>query len=86
VGQQFENTALNETDGVAYACRGSEKGFSEGSASFIASTLRIRGTNVLYISGSIKIGEMKDTRKRDESSLEFTWFVLCSGVGDVVGF
>ena len=65
---------------------GSEKGFSDGIASFIANTFKIRGTNVMDKSGSIKIGEVKYTRKRDEFFLEFTWFALRSGVKDVVGF
>lgn len=65
---------------------GSEKGFFDGIASFVANTFKIRGTNVSDKSGSIKIGEVKYTRKRDEFFLEFVWFALRSGVGDVVGF
>jgi hypothetical protein len=65
---------------------GSEKGFIDGIASFIANTFKIRGTNVVDESGSIKIGDVKYTRKQDEVFLQFTWFALRSGVGDVVGF
>jgi len=65
---------------------GSEKGFFDGIASFIANTFKIRGTNMPDKSGSIKIGEVKQTRKQDEFFFEFTWFALRSGVGDVVGF
>jgi hypothetical protein len=65
---------------------GSEKGFADGIASFIAKTFKIRGTNVPDQLGSMKIGEVKYARKRNEFFLEFTWFALRSGVGDVVGF
>jgi len=65
---------------------GSEKGFFDGIASFIANNFKFRGTNVPDKSGSIKIGEVKYTRKRVELFTEFAWFALRSGVGDVVGF
>jgi hypothetical protein len=65
---------------------GSETGFFDGIASIIANTFKIRGINVPDKSGSIKIGEVKHTRKRDEFFFEFTWFALRTGVGDVVGF
>jgi hypothetical protein len=65
---------------------GSEKGLFDGIASFFANTTKIRGTNVPDKSGSMKVGEVKYTRKRDEVFLQFTWFALRSGVGDVVGF
>jgi hypothetical protein len=65
---------------------GSEKGFSDGIASFIANTFKIRGTNVPDKSGSIKIGVVNYTRKRDDPFFRFAWFALRSGVRDVVGF
>ena len=65
---------------------GSEKGFFDGITSFIANNFKIRGTNVPDKSGSIKIGEVKYTRKRDDPFFQFAWFALRSGVGDVVGF
>ena len=65
---------------------GSDKGFSDGITSFIANTFKIRETNVPDKSGSLKIGEVNYTRKRDDSFFGFTWFALRSGVGDVVGF
>jgi hypothetical protein len=65
---------------------GSDKGFFNSIASFIARATKIRGTNVPDKSGSIKIGEVKYTRKKDEFFLEFAWFALRSGVGDIVGF
>jgi hypothetical protein len=65
---------------------GSEKGFFDSISSFIAKNFKIRGTNVPDKSGSMKIGEVKYTRKRGETFFEFAWFALRSGVGDVVGF
>jgi hypothetical protein len=65
---------------------GSEKGFSDGIASFIANTFKIHRTNVPDKSGSIKIGKVKYTRKTDQYFFEFWWLALRSGVGDVVGF
>jgi hypothetical protein len=65
---------------------GSEKGFSDGVASFIANTFELRGTNEPDRSGAMRIGKVEYTRKRDELFLEFTWLALRSGVGDVVGF
>jgi hypothetical protein len=65
---------------------GSEKGFSDGITSFVANTLKIRGTNVPDASGSIKIGEVKYTRQPDDPFIQFMWFALRTGVRDVVGF
>jgi hypothetical protein len=65
---------------------GSEKGFFDGIASFVANTFKIRGTNVQNKSGSTKVGGVKYARKGDEFFLEFTWFALRSGVGNIVGF
>jgi hypothetical protein len=65
---------------------GSEKGFSDNIASFIANTFKIRGTNVPDKSGSMKIGKVNYTRKRDNPFFQFAWFALRSGVRDVVGF
>ena len=65
---------------------GSEKGFTDGIASFIANTFKIRGTNVPDKSGAIKIGKVKYKRQYDDPFFRFTWFALRSGVADVVGF
>ncbi|OGC01346.1 hypothetical protein A2V82_07350 [candidate division KSB1 bacterium RBG_16_48_16] len=64
----------------------SEKGFFDGIASFIANTFKIRGSNVPDKSGSIKIGEVKCIRQRNDSFFRFVWHALRSGVKDVVGF
>ena len=65
---------------------GSEGGFVDGIASFVANTFKIRGTNVPDESGAMKIGLVKYARKQDDPFFGFTWFALRSGVGDVVGF
>jgi hypothetical protein len=65
---------------------GSEKGFVDGLTSMIANTFKIRGTNVPDKSGSMKVGEVKRLRERDETFLQFTWFALRSGLKNVIGF
>ena len=65
---------------------GSERGASNRITSYIANAWKIRGTNMPDKSGSMKIGEVKYTRKRDDTFLQLVWFSLRSGVGDVVGF
>jgi hypothetical protein len=65
---------------------GSAKGFADGIASFVANTFKIHGTNVPDRSGSLKIGEVKYVRHRQDPFFRFCWFALRSGVGDVVGF
>ena len=65
---------------------GSERGDYNRITSFITNAMKIRGTNMPDKSGSMKIGEVKYTRKRDDTFLQLVWFSLRSGVGDVVGF
>ena len=65
---------------------GSESGAFNRITSFIANAMKIRGTNMPDKSGSIKIGEVEYTRKRNDTFLQLAWFSLRSGVGDVVGF
>jgi hypothetical protein len=65
---------------------GSEKGIFDRINSLIANTFKFRRNNVPDKSGSIKIGVVNYTRKRDDYFFEFTWFALRSGVGNVVGF
>lgn len=62
---------------------GSGKGLSNGITSFIANTFKIRRNNV---PGSMKIGEVKYRRERDDSFINVVWFSLRTGVRDVVGF
>ncbi len=65
---------------------GTEKGALNRLASFMINTMKIRASNMPDKSGSIKIGEAKYTRKRDDTFLQLIWFSLRSGIGDVVGF
>ncbi len=55
-------------------------------SSFIAKAFIIRGNNVPDKTGAMKIGVIKFTRKPDEPFIQFVWFALRSGVGNVVGF
>ncbi len=65
---------------------GSDKGFFNMVASFIANTFKIHGTNQPDKSGAVKMGTVNYTKKREEYFMEFTWFALRSGVRDIVGF
>ncbi len=65
---------------------GSEKGALNRIASFMTNAMKIRANNMPDKSGLIKIGEVKYTRKRDDTFFQLIWFSLRSGIGDVVGF
>jgi hypothetical protein len=65
---------------------GSEKGVLDVIASFIANNIKIRTNNMPGRSGTLKIGNVKYMRQRDDTFFRFVWFALRSGVGDVVGF
>jgi hypothetical protein len=65
---------------------GSEKGFVDGIATYIANTYTIHRTNVPGKSGSIRVGKVKYMRQRDDPFFRFVWFALRSGLADVVGF
>jgi hypothetical protein len=65
---------------------GSEKGVFNRAASFFGKTFIIRESNIPDENGLMKIGEIKYTRNPDDYFLQFVWFALRSGVGDVVGF
>jgi hypothetical protein len=65
---------------------GSERGYVDRLASFVANTFKIRGTNMPDKSGSLRIGKVKYIRQRDDPFFRFWWFALRSGVGDAVGF
>lgn len=65
---------------------GSESGVSNTVLSFIANNIKLRTTNIPDESGSMKVGEVRYQREADEAFLEFAWFSLRSGIGDVVGF
>jgi len=63
---------------------GTEKGFDNRVASFLANLLKIRNSNAPDASGSMKEGEVNYTRRPEEEFLQFAWFALRSGVLDVI--
>ncbi len=65
---------------------GSERGIADRISSLIGRIFVIRGTNMADKKGSMKIGVVQFTRKPDEPFMQFAWFALRSGVGNVVGF
>ena len=65
---------------------GSEKGLTNRIVSFIANNFKIRTSNVPDKSGSLKIGKVDFSRKRDTTFLQFLWFSIRSGVKDVIGY
>jgi hypothetical protein len=63
---------------------GTEKGFDNRVASFLANLLKIRNSNAPDASGSMKEGEVNYTRRSENEFLQFLWFALRSGVLDVI--
>ena len=63
---------------------GSEKGFDNRVASFLANVLKIRNSNAPDASGSMKEGEVNYTRRPDEEFQQFAWFALRTGVLDII--
>jgi hypothetical protein len=63
---------------------GTEKGFDNRVASFLANLLKIRNSNAPDASGSMKEGEVNYTRRPENEFLQFVWFSLRSGVLDVI--
>jgi len=65
---------------------GSEKGIFNRIISLFGKLFVIRGNNIPDDKGLMKIGEIKYRRDPDDYFLQFLWFALRNGVGDVVGF
>ena len=63
---------------------GTEKGFDNRVASFLANVLKIRNSNAPDASGSMKEGEVNYTRRPDDEFQQFAWFALRTGVLDVI--
>ncbi len=63
---------------------GSEKGFDNRVASFLANLLKIRKSNAPEASGSMKEGEVNYMRRPDEKFQEFAWYALRAGVLDII--
>jgi hypothetical protein len=64
----------------------SENGIFDKISSFIGKILVIRGTNSPDEKGISKIGKIKYNRNPQDYFIQYIWFALRSGVGDVVGF
>jgi len=64
----------------------SEKGFSNGVASWIANTFKINRNNIPDKSGSIRLGKVNYRRTQEDSFVNVVWFSLRTGVQDVGGF
>ncbi|MCL4180129.1 MAG: DUF748 domain-containing protein [Verrucomicrobia bacterium] len=63
---------------------GTEQGFDNRVASFLANVLKIRTANAPDALGSMKHGDVNYVRAPEETFLEFVWFALRSGVMDVI--
>jgi len=63
---------------------GTENGFDNRVASFLANALKIRNSNAPDAASSMKEGEVNYTRRPQDKFLEFAWFALRSGVLDVI--
>ncbi len=64
----------------------SEKGFFDRLSSLIGKTFIVRGSNMPDEKGLVEIGIINHSRKTDETFIQFIWFSLRSGVGNLVGF
>ena len=65
---------------------GSEKGFFDRIASAFGKAFVIRGSNQPDGEGVVKTGEILYTKKTGDFFVEFLWFALRSGIGNIVGF
>jgi hypothetical protein len=65
---------------------GSENGIFDRISSIFGKLFIIRSSNMPDEYGLIKTGEIKFVRKPANPFLQFVWFALRSGVGDIVGF
>jgi len=63
---------------------GTEQGFDNRVASFLANVLKVRTANAPDALGSMKQGDVNYLRAPEETFLEFVWFALRSGVMDVI--
>ena len=63
---------------------GTEKGFDNRFASFLANLLKIRNSNAPNSSGLRKEGKVEYTRRPEDTFLQFVWFALRTGVLDII--
>jgi hypothetical protein len=65
---------------------GNENGFIAQVSSMIGKLFITRGNNLPDEHGVLKSGNVNYTRNHDDYFLQFVWFALRSGIGDLVGF
>jgi hypothetical protein len=65
---------------------GSDEGLLNTIATLISNRVKIKGTNLPDRSGVSVLGVVRHDYGANETFVEFSWFALRSGVGDVVGF
>ncbi len=63
---------------------GTEKGFDNRFASFLANLLKVRNSNAPNSSGSRKEGKVEYTRRAEDTFLQLVWFSLRTGVLDII--
>lgn len=63
---------------------GTEKGFDNRFASFLANLLKVRNSNAPNSSGSRKEGNVEYTRGPEDTFLQLVWFALRTGVLDII--
>ena len=63
---------------------GTEKGFDNRFASFLANLLKIRDANVPKSSGLRKEGKIEYTQRPEDTFLQLVWFALRTGVVDII--
>jgi hypothetical protein len=63
---------------------GTEKGFDNRFASFLANLLKVRNSNAPNSSGSRKEGKVEYTRRAEDTFLQLVWFALRTGVLDII--
>ena len=63
---------------------GTEKGFNNRVASFLANTMQIRNSSAPNKSGSMRQGKINYTRRPEDTFMKIVWSALRSGVMDVI--
>ena len=65
---------------------GSENGIFNIIFSFYANTFALNTTNWPDKYGELKLGEIKYKRGRDDTFIQYAWFAIRDGIGDIIGF
>jgi hypothetical protein len=65
---------------------GSEKGIGNRLKSLYANIFKLNGSNKPDKAGILKLGNVNYLRKSDDTFIQFLWFSMRSGIGDIGGF